>query len=81
MPLGHGSGEVDRWSCFLREVRRVAPGLARCCDLCNSNDSFVLDGTKFPSKRRVQQCDLHGTLTGPCHKDETWPSPTTAVWT
>ena len=39
-------------SCFRREVRRVARGLARYCDLCCSNDSFVLF---FLSKKGVQQ--------------------------
>ena len=54
--------QIDR-SCFLREIRRVAPGLARYCDLCYSKDSFVLFGPeKSPSQSEVQQGDPLGSL-------------------
>ena len=37
--LENAFNHIDR-SCFLREARRVAPGLARCCDVCWLKQQF-----------------------------------------
>ena len=51
MELENMSNQIDR-SCFLRKVQRVARGLRRYCDLCYSNDSFVLFGPETIFTRR-----------------------------
>ena len=43
MDLENAFSQIDR-SCFLHEVRRIPPDFAMYCDLCHSNDSFVLFG-------------------------------------
>ena len=49
--------EIDH-SCFLRRIRRVAPGLTGFCDLWYSNDNFVLfHPERIPTQRGVQQSD------------------------
>ena len=65
-----------RWTIgVLLEVRQVAPGLA--CDLCLSNDSFVMfRPVKIPSKRRVEHGDPLGP--DPFQKDELTLKPSTA---
>ena len=60
MDLENAFNQVDR-SCFLREARRAAPGLARYSNVCRMNDSFVLFGPqKIPSWRLAQQGDALG---------------------
>ena len=85
--LENAFNQID-WSCFLWEIRRVAPGLARCCDLCYSNGSFVVvDPEKIPSKRGVQQGEslqAHSSSplasTGPSQKDEHRMKAATTPW-
>ena len=61
MDMENACNLID-WSCFLREIRRKQD-LARYCDLCYSNDGFVLFGPeKIPSKSKVQQGDVPGPL-------------------
>ena len=62
MDLENAFNQIDT-SYFLREVRRVAPGLARYSDLCYTSDSFVLFGPeKIHSRRRVQGVGLSGAF-------------------
>ena len=50
---------IDGFS-FLREIRRVALGFARYCDLCYSSDSFFPE--RSPRKSGVQHIDPSGPL-------------------
>ena len=59
MPLNHGLGnafnQIGR-SYFLREIRRVSPGLAKYCDLCSNDDGDpVSSGSTSPGLGEMWQ--------------------------
>ena len=63
MDLENAFNQMYR-SCFLCEVCRAAPGLTRYCDLCCSDDSFVLFGLhRIPNKRKLYN---RATIWDPC---------------
>ena len=78
--LENAFNQIDTSPASCGRSGRVAPGLTRYCDFCNSNDSFVFFGPmKILGKRKYNGATFWDRCTSP--QDSILPSPSSAQWT